>query len=350
MKKGKSIVELATEIERQANSRQDMLADTRILSLSPSVKHGMELVVGDAGSYQIKPTAHRQIGTKLAIPATYYDRMLSQAPDLLATNANYWLHAVPEKRLVRTLDGSARAFLSDRYRRIDNDVIASAVLPVLMEANDIEIMSSEITDKKLYIQAVFPKVEGEVKVGEVVQSGFVVTNSEIGLGGFSIYDLVYTLRCTNGMIGSHSMRKYHVGRRAEIEDGSFEIFSDETLAADDKALMLKMRDVVRAAMNQEMFDKQLEALRESTKTEKMHNPVASVEVLAKRMQLNESESSSVLRNIIEYGDLTKYGMLNAVTSVANEHDSYDRAIELEAMGGKVLTLNRKDWKEIAEAA
>ena len=34
--------------------------------------------------------------------------------------------------MVRTLDGKARAFLSDRYHRIDNEQIAEAVLPVLL--------------------------------------------------------------------------------------------------------------------------------------------------------------------------------------------------------------------------
>ena len=35
--------------------------------------------------------------------------------------------------MVRTLDGEARALLSDRYHRIDNEEIAEMVLPVLME-------------------------------------------------------------------------------------------------------------------------------------------------------------------------------------------------------------------------
>ena len=44
------------------------------------------------------------------------------------------------KRMLRTLDGTARALLSDRYRRIDNFEVASAVLPIIsrMEGAGVE--------------------------------------------------------------------------------------------------------------------------------------------------------------------------------------------------------------------
>ena len=58
--------------------------------------------------------AHRQIAARLEIPAKYYDRMRTEAPQMLAKNVNHWLHAQPETRMIRTLDGNVRAFLSDR--------------------------------------------------------------------------------------------------------------------------------------------------------------------------------------------------------------------------------------------
>lgn len=40
----------------------------------------------------------------------------------------------------------------------------------------------------------------------------------------------------------------------------------------------------------------------------------------------------------------------AVTAVANDHESYDRATELEAMGGQILDRAANDWTVIAQAA
>ena len=53
--------------------------------------------------------AHRQIGSALGIPAKYYDKMRAENPELLAQNVNSWFTMTPQKRMVRTLDGNARA-------------------------------------------------------------------------------------------------------------------------------------------------------------------------------------------------------------------------------------------------
>lgn len=45
---------------------------------------------------------------------------MDEAPELLAQNLNCWFTKEPAQRMLRTLDGTARAYLSNRYRRIDN--------------------------------------------------------------------------------------------------------------------------------------------------------------------------------------------------------------------------------------
>ena len=142
--------------------------------------------------------AHRQIGSALGIPAKYYDKMRAENPELLAQNVNSWFTMTPQKRMVRTLDGNARAFLSERYRRIDNAEIAEAVLPILAEMPDVRIESCEITESKMYLKAVNPRLTAEVVPGDIVQSGILITNSEVGMGSMSIQPLVYRLVCTNG--------------------------------------------------------------------------------------------------------------------------------------------------------
>jgi hypothetical protein len=91
MKTGKTLQELVVELDRQAASKKDYLADTRKLSME-ATQNGVVLQ-GINGGLSIRNTAHQQLSQTLGIPKTYYDKMLTEQPDLLATNVNRWLHS-----------------------------------------------------------------------------------------------------------------------------------------------------------------------------------------------------------------------------------------------------------------
>ena len=136
MKSGISLVDMAKEIQRQADLKADYMLDTRSLRLEPFDSKLYLNAYDQSGVPALEPLevnsiAHRQIGTHLKIPAAYYDKMLEEYPQLLAQNVNAWFQREPSVRMIRTIEGTARAFLSNRYRRIDNLDIASIVLPVL---------------------------------------------------------------------------------------------------------------------------------------------------------------------------------------------------------------------------
>jgi len=355
MNNGIDLVKLATEITRQktakvdylvANSAIKMVADNGIDGKKPNI----EMQIEGVDNFSVSEHTHSQIGANLKIPQTYYSRMMESAPDLLASNVNHWLDKKShEKRMVRTLDGGARAFLSDRFRRLDNEMIAEAVLPVLFE-NATDIKSCAITDKKMYIKALFPKIQGEVKVGDVVQSGVAISNSEIGSGRVLVQPLIYRLVCTNGMVCPSGVdfefNRTHVGRKMEIGD-AFEIFRDETIIADDKAFMLKIADVVRASMNPKIFQNLLSSMRDAADSERLTSPMMTVERMGAAFGIRESERQSVLENLIRGQDYTRWGALNAVTELANHSKSYERSTELESIGGSILNLNPTQWHELA---
>lgn len=119
MKTGLTIKEMAQELLRQSKAKQDYLVNTGSLSLSVT-SDAPQLRVTENGLDKITPldirqTAHRQLGTYLGIPQKYYELMRTDAPELLAYNANYWFSQKNELRTLRTMDGCARAFLSNRY-------------------------------------------------------------------------------------------------------------------------------------------------------------------------------------------------------------------------------------------
>jgi hypothetical protein len=75
----------------------------------------------------------------------------------------------------------------------------------------------------------------------------------------------------------------------------------------------------------------------------------STPALTNRYPLNEVERAGVLRHLISEGDLSGYGLVNAVPHYSHEVEDYDRATEFEALGGKLIELPASEWKDLAEA-
>lgn len=350
-----SILELAKQIEENKTAKEDFIASTSAMELHNTAE-GVTLNINnvpDRGdvTVAVNDHAHNQIGSRVDIPRKYYGRMLNEAPDLLVRNVNHWLHDRKETRMVRTMRNTARAFLSDRYQRIENEQIAEVALPILGEIPQVQFASTAITDTRLYIKAVAPRITGEVSKGDVVQAGIIVTNSEVGAGAVQVQPFVLTLACLNGMVLPDSRyRAAHIGGRISGDERIAMMLSDEAVRADDHAILLKVRDVIRATLTQDVFDRALNRLREA-KGDRIEGDVpAAVQVLAKKTSLLEGEAKGVLRHLIEGHDLSRYGLLNAVTRYSQDVENYDRASELEILGGQILDMPQSAWREIATAA
>lgn len=350
MKSGKSLVELAQELQRQSETKEDYIAETTALTLTED--SSLILKAEDTETVlKVAPNAHQQIASRLNIPLPYYKRMLSLQPSLLADNVNTWFNSQPERRMIRTLDGTARAYLSDRYRRLDNYQLAETVLPILSEMGaGIQILSTEITETRMYLKVVNRRLEAEVSEGDIVQAGIAISNSEIGLGSLRVEPLIYRLVCTNGLISQdYSTKKYHVGKRIESETDIYQLYADDTLKADDQAFFLKVRDTVRAAIDQTKFETIVNKMRDAKERKIEGNPVKTVELLANKFTYSQDEQSGILTHLIQGGDLSAYGLMNAVTRTSQDLMDYDRATEFERDGDRVLNLPPAIWKQLASA-
>lgn len=350
MRQGRELKDVAAELKRQLESKKDYVATTVALSVNDDATL-LQGINGD--SLPLTDHCHGQIAGYLNIPRKYYDTMRTTNPYLLALNINRWFsHAdfQEKKRLIRTLDGRARAFLSNRYRPIDNWNIAECVLPITQEVGA-NVESCELTESYMHLKFVVPGVTAKIdaKVGDVVSAGLTVRNSEIGCGSVAVEPMIYTLACKNGMIvPAYGQKRRHVGRYIDgMEDEAMDLFSDTTLKADNRALFMKIADVVRGVFKQDVFEKIVGDLRQTTEN-KIERPVKKVvEDVTKQFTLNESESDGVLNHLIAGGDLSQYGLINAITRASQDVDDYDRATELEHVGGRVFQLERSEWQKIA---
>jgi len=357
MKLGRNLQELAIEVKRQRDAKLDIVAPTDRMFLQDDGKH---LLVGDKYEFDINDLAHEQIATYAGIPGRYYNRMRDEAPDLLSNNVNKWFRMYPAPRMTRVLDGRLRAFLSDSYRPLENYELLEAALEPLSEMG-VEIVSSEITEKRLYIKAVDKAIERDVPSGRKIGDGshvffdtvspaVFISNSEVGLGALTIESGVLHKMCTNLAMMSSGMRKRHLGGTIAAGEDVRQLLTDETRRATDRAVWMQVRDVVKGAFEEAKFDAHVQKLSGLAAQPISGDPIKVVDLSAKRLEMNEGERSSVLRHLIEGGDLTRYGLYNAVTRTAQDLASYDRASEFERFGGEIVELPRVDWERMAEAA
>jgi hypothetical protein len=366
VREGMTLQALAGEVKRQREAARDFIVPSGRLSFAFDEEEGNGAqapadlkAVLDFGSLRTQtmrfqpltpgPVFHEQVGVHLGIPRAYYSRMMAEAPGLLTRNVNEWLGRRPaaERRMVRTIDNRARAFLSDRYRPLDNFDVAEAVLPALVEAGA-EVYSCNLSERRMYLKATTARLTGEVKVNDIVQAGVILSNSEVGLGALEVQPIVLRLRCMNGLvIQDVGMKRFHLGK--VFGDGgsgdAWEVFKDDTRKLTDEAFWRQVRDVAASSWDEARFKAQVTRLQEAAQERMQGDPVKAIEEVQRQFNLTDEERGSVLNHLIAGGDLTRWGLVNAVTASAHDVE-YDRGVELETAGGRILEMPKRRFETL----
>jgi hypothetical protein len=354
MRQQLDLTQFASKLSNDRFKKADYLADTRHLKFW-NTEEGLRLHLGEdpftAKKLKINNHFHSQIAAKLNIPKKHYDRLCVDYPDVLATMVNRIFEVEHDRRMVRALDGTARAYLSDKFRTdMDNYDVANAAIPILEDVPGMNIKSLAITDTRMYIKAGFPRLRADVGLGDTVEAGVVISNSEVGASSLRIEALIYRLVCLNGMIAGTLLKKFHVGTKHDLNDEAYAVLSQATREKSAEATKAVIADIVKVAADATQFEVRVQKLRDAKEQRIDGDVPKAIEALGNQLNLTQDEQSSVLTRIIEGGDLSRWGLANAVTRVAADIDDYDRATEFERMGGEVIELNKKDWAEISVAA
>lgn len=350
MHEGKTLVELAKELQRRAETKHDYIAKGEAITMTNGKQ--LSLVNGDTKTFELTTLGHEQLAQRLNIPKKYYDVMKEDYPDLLDMNVNYLFPKTQQVHLIRTLDGKARAVLSDRFRCLDDYPFAESILPPLIESG-FRVVSSELTDTRFYLKVISDKLTAEVKKGEVVTAGYWFRNSEVGHSRLAAGMFLNVLACTNGMMMSkeYGFAKNHSGKAIEFAESVEAYYTSETRRLDDKAYWAKLRDIVAGMVgSNEGFRAAVERFRLSTEEKVTGDPMKAIEAVTERFSLTKDESSGVLRSLIEGGDLTRWGVANALTAYAKSVTDYDRSSDFESYGGQIIELPKSDWESISLAA
>lgn len=361
MKTNLTLHQFMSELARQNAAKRDFLVPAPMLELSTSPAGVCSLAFRPGDGLDdvilgVSDIARPQLAERIDMPVSYFDKIRFEHPGLLDTSVRTLLRAQKEEsHLVRALDGQCRALLSDTYRRVDNFDLATMVFNALSKIDGLEYASLDITAKKMYIKVNCHKTTVELKRGDVIRSGLCFQNSEVGHGRMRCDPFVERLVCVNGMVVEElGMFQTHTGRKhkALTVNTALEcdMFKDDTVAAIDNALLLKVRDFAEYAVSLAMLEKVADRLRRTMKLEIIGQPVQVVEELARRHRLTEEEGMGVLQSLLRQADMNAFGLVNAVTDYSKQVPDYDRATELESLGGVLTFMPEKDWSPILKPA
>lgn len=281
--------------------------------------------------FSITKPCHTQFAEKLEIPLKYYHKMEEAAPDLLVSNVNTWLRKNGKDIFIRGLGNSVRAFLSDRYRVIDHlDVLLCALNE--LQAHDAEIEDCYLSEIEMNIKVKSQKLKDFVRhKDDLIMGGIFITNSETGHKALRVEPRMFRVKCSNGMIVEELVtREIHIGNGDEISD---------------EIVYLSLRRSIRELFSR--FGEIVLLLRESTEA-KIRNPQKVIQNVVDQYKLSEAQKANILMAFGAEPEYDQYGIANAVTQAAQKEETWEKSVELEKLGGKLVALPMEEFKALDE--
>lgn len=368
-----TLSKLLEKVKDQAARSADYLAPTNNLQKVTSENGAPGLVIEASRGvptkhFKINDTAFGQMATHAGIDTRTARRLQRGYPKQYDNLLNaIWDNEV-SVRMVRTHlntekeagtvgdDGVVRAWVSDKYKTFDNDNLLESILPPIMEKN-LQVVNANISEKRMYLRLKsLDQLGTGANVGDHMANGLGFGNSEVGSGSVSVYQIAWTLACLNGMQTQNKTRSSHITSARDGDDWG--LLSADAKNADNRALELKLRDLVGHYSSRETFDDICNQMRmaaldviegEATDVTDVVNNLGKV------MQLTKKENSDVLNGLMatigqsgfeQSKPLSRATLVNAVTAVAHRAD-IDDVDTWQQRGGQLLNMNARDWNRVA---
>jgi hypothetical protein len=340
-----NLSELYATIGELENRKQDFIIPSRQMSM----ENGIIKLTTSPMEFNPNKVMTSQIASKLQIPMAYYRRMEQSFQSLLDTNVSQWFDKMDKNFFVRGYSNeggvsTGRALLSDRFSPLDNSNILMTVLHAIQkEKLDLEVEGCDLTEERMYVRFINPNVKvsapkflkqyvnpDTLKVNDAVVAGFGISNSEVGLGAFDIFQRVVALVCSNGMISKKDgYQRRHIG--AQLDKG--EMWSNKTIQRNLRLIESQIGDYIRYFSSEKYLQKVVNQLEESTSMPLMY-PVEATKNVANYLQFSEEESRNLVNSFMKGRDTNGSGLIHAITWEA-QNIGGDRRYEIE---GKVLDV------------
>tara|TARA_R100000742_G_C4277864_1_gene100082 strand:- start:323 stop:1468 length:1146 start_codon:yes stop_codon:yes gene_type:complete len=290
-----------------------------------------------------------------------YGRMLNETGqnELLVHNINKQLSRTEGGALIRTTatptDGgsynTARAFLSDRYKIVDDNDVFDVALPIIGEHSDtFRSLGGRRTDTNTHTKFITREPIAQIGKREMF-AGFELSNSEVGLGSASFKAIFFDNFCENGCtfgnIKLFQASFVHKGAKLQTDFGP--VFGDEFKLAETAAVRSCIAEATRRALDTKYHDQIAEIIERGHKRKVTGDVATVLKEVGKRVGLTETEREQSLL-MMDESEAHAYGVQAAITKLAQDASSYTRRSKLEEAGGKVLELTDSAWNAVASLA
>lgn len=297
-------------------------------------------------------TLHRnavsQICTYTGLPIKYADKLVApgehrqQRMEMLTGHLNQWMEMHQgEKRLVRSLGGEARGFLSDKYKRIDSVAVIDTFTGAMKDigarpyADRASGLGAYSTDLRWSLSGVLPKVFRTTR--DAVAVGVQLRTSDYGRGRLELSLYLIRLWCLNGCTANDVMKKTHVGSRL---DENIE-YSNKTYELDTAASTSALKDAIADVMSERKVQALVDGI---SRLEAQQVDWAKAKV-ALRKKLLKGEMDAV-EAAFEGDDVVNlpagsspWRVSNALSWVAKSDDvAPERKLDLERYAGEALDV------------
>lgn len=164
--------------------------------------------------------AFAQLATRVGAPASYVREL---PPKLAMACMNFGLARHDKPALLRLAGNSVRAIVSERYAALDDALVLEVIDETIRHAglqND-ALARVVAVGTTTVVRITIPNEGVAVRRGDIIEHGFEVSNSELGLRSVQVTPITYRLVCSNGMRAWQSAattRLRHIGDPARLRD------------------------------------------------------------------------------------------------------------------------------------
>ena len=307
-----TLTALMMKVQDQAARSADFLTPTNDL-LKTTTLDGKPQIVIEANRgvptkrFDINDTAFGQIATHAGIDTRTARRLQSNYPREFDNLTNAIWQKEPTRRMIRThaddrleTDGTARAFVSDKFKTFDNVNLLEACLPQLMDnPAQFQVVSADVSEKRMYLRLKSLEQLGTgANVGDHMANGIGFGNSEVGAGSVTVYQIAWTLACLNGMQTQNKTRSSHI---TSARDGDhWGLLSDDCKKRGQPGFGIKAARFGRPLFKPRNFDDICQQMRDAASDVIEGEATDVTDVvnnLGRVMQLTKKENSDVLNGL-----------------------------------------------------
>ena len=270
-----------------------------------------------------------QLSTKLGMPSGYAEKCILRGhPDLAATNVNTWLteqNGSKRKKstdyLIRTYDDKINGILSSGYTAFDAPKILD-VLKRTINVDDYHIVGSYVSDERMHLRLIRDELLNVD--GEDLYPGIFIDSSDVGRTALHVSFGIWKKVCTNGLciskVGGVLYHQRHMGiTPIEVET---ELVARIKMVPE---LISRSESIIKTARGDKLD------LNDEKVFEKMINDIRRLS------NLSEEKATKVIELAKTRYGMTRWGVVNSMTEIAQEFELDDR-IRIENAAGRLIAV------------